>query len=312
MSLRAFLKLVEIQTKLASLFPFIVGCLFVSYRFHVLDPINTCIFFSAMLLFDMMATAINNYTDYRKATSEEYRRRENIIGQERIPESLVVFTIILLLAIATALGLLLVARTDLIVLLVGMACFAIGILYSFGPIPLSRMPIGELFSGVTEGFGVFFLTVYVNATNQGIVNLIWEGRMVTVQADLLLLFELVIVSLPCMFTIANIMLANNICDLEDDIKNHRFTLPYYIGKRYSIWLFNGLYAATFAAILVAILLKILPVIMLLALLAIIPVYKQVKQFNQVQVKSKTFVVAVKNLVLVNGSFALVLLVAVFL
>lgn len=312
MSLRAFLKLVEIQTKLASLFPFIVGCLFVSYRFHVLNPINTTIFFFSMLFFDMTATAINNYMDYRKATSEEYRRRENIIGQERLSEALVIFTIILLLAIATVLGLVLVARTDLIVLLIGMACFGIGILYSFGPIPLSRMPIGEIFSGVTEGLGVLFLTVYVNATNQGIANLTWEGRTITGQADLLLLFEIVLVSLPCMFTIANIMLANNICDLDDDIKNHRFTLPYYIGKRYAIWLFNGLYAATFAAIVACVLFKILPMIMLLALLAIIPVYKQVKQFNQIQVKSKTFVVAVKNLVLVNGTVALLLFVAVVL
>ncbi|MCO7125868.1 1,4-dihydroxy-2-naphthoate polyprenyltransferase [Sporolactobacillus shoreicorticis] len=312
MSLGVFLKLVEIQTKLASLFPFIVGCLFVSYRFHVLDPINTTIFFASMLFFDMTATAINNYMDYRKAASEEYRRRENIIGQEHISEALVGLTIILLLAIATALGLLLVARTDLIVLLVGMACFGIGILYSFGPIPLSRMPIGEIFSGITEGLGVLFLTVYVNATDQGIVNLVWEGRTITVQADLLLLFEIVIVSLPCMFTIANIMLANNICDLDDDIKNHRYTLPYYIGKRYAIWLFNGLYAATFAAIIACVLFKILPVIMLFALLAIIPVYKQVKQFNRMQVKSKTFVVAVKNLVFVNGTMAFLLFVAVVL
>ncbi|MET1248901.1 1,4-dihydroxy-2-naphthoate polyprenyltransferase [Sporolactobacillus sp. STCC-11] len=312
MSLRAFLKLVEIQTKLASLFPFLVGCLFVSYRFHQLNPINTLIFFSSMLLFDMTATAINNYMDYRKASNDEYRRKENIVGQANIPERRVIFTIISLLVLATALGLVLVVRTDLIVLLVGMLCFAIGILYSFGPIPFSRMPIGEIFSGVTMGFGILFLTVYVNAYNQGIANIIWEGRTITLHADILLLFEIILVSFPCIFTIANIMLANNICDLDDDIKNHRFTLPYYIGKKYAIWLFNGLYAATFAAILAAVILGILPLIMLLALLAIIPVYKQVKQFNQVQVKSKTFVVAVKNLVLVNGTFALLLMIAVFL
>jgi 1,4-dihydroxy-2-naphthoate octaprenyltransferase len=312
MSLRAFLKLVEIQTKLASLFPFLVGCLFVSYRFHQLNPINTLIFFSSMLLFDMTATAINNYMDYRKATNDDYRRNENIVGQANIPERLVIFTIVSLLVLATALGLVLVVRTDLIVLLIGMVCFAIGILYSFGPIPFSRMPIGEIFSGVTMGFGILFLTVYVNAYNQGIANIIWEGRMITLRADILLLFEIVLVSFPCIFTIANIMLANNICDLDDDIKNHRFTLPYYIGKRYAIWLFNGLYAASFAAIIAAVILGILPLIMLLALLAIIPVYKQVKQFNQVQVKSKTFVVAVKNLILVNGTFALLLVIAVFL
>jgi 1,4-dihydroxy-2-naphthoate octaprenyltransferase len=310
MSLRAFLELVEIRTKLASLFPFLIGCLFVYYRYHTFRLVNTLIFFSAMFLFDMAATAINNYMDYRRATNEAYRRRENIIGQQNIPEGRVIFTIISLVAAATVLGILLVLGTDLVVLAAGVACFTIGILYSFGPIPLSRMPLGELFSGVTMGLGILFLAVYVNAFDRGIASLVWQGRTITLRADILLLFEIVLVSMPCMFTIANLMLANNICDLDADIKNRRFTLVYYIGKRYALWLFDGLYAAAFAAIIAAVLLKVLPPVMLLALLALIPVYKLVRQFNTVQVKSKTFVVAVKNLLLVNSTVALLLLVAV--
>ncbi|WP_010632123.1 1,4-dihydroxy-2-naphthoate polyprenyltransferase [Sporolactobacillus vineae] len=310
MSFGAFLNLVEIRTKLASLFPFLIGCLFVSYRYHTFNLLNTLIFFASMLLFDMATTAINNYMDYRKATSDEYRRRENIISRQNIPEGLVVFTIISLVAIATVLGISLVVRTDLVVLLAGMVCFAIGILYSFGPIPLSRMPLGELFSGVTMGLGILFLTVYANAYDEGIVNLIWQGRIVVLRADILHLVEIVLVSLPCVFTIANLMLANNICDLDDDIKNNRFTLVYYIGKKYALWLFDGLYAGSFAAILIAVLLRILPPVLLLAVLIILPVYKLVRQFNVMQVKSKTFVVAVKNLVLINAAIAFLLLVAV--
>lgn len=160
------------------------------------------------------------------------------------------------------------------------------------------------------GLGILFLAVYVNAYDEGIANLVWQGRIVLLRADILLLFEIVLVSLPCMFTIANLMLANNICDLEDDIKNHRFTLVYYIGKRYAIWLFNGLYAGSFAAIFIAVLLNILPPVLLLALLAALPVYRLVKKFNQLQDKSKTFVVAVKNLVLVNSTIVVLLLIAV--
>jgi 1,4-dihydroxy-2-naphthoate octaprenyltransferase len=311
LSLYAFLKLVEIKTKLASLFPLIVGLLFVTYRYNTFKPLNTLIFFGSMVLFDMATTAINNYMDYRKATSEEYRRRENIIGQERIPEWLVVLTILTLVTSATALGIWLVVRTDLIVLLAGMLCFAIGILYSFGPIPISRMPLGEIFSGITMGFGILFLAVYVNAFDQGIANLVWEGAIVTLRVDLIQFIDIILVSLPCIFTISNIMLANNICDLDDDIRNHRFTLPYYIGRRYAIWLFNGLYLASFVAILACVLLKILPLIMLLVLPVVLPVYRLVKKFNQKQVKSQTFNVAVKNLVLVNGTIAVLLMIAVF-
>ncbi|WP_182201771.1 1,4-dihydroxy-2-naphthoate polyprenyltransferase [Paraliobacillus salinarum] len=310
MSIATFLKLVEIQTKIASVFPFLIGCLFVYYRYDSFQPLNTAIFFLSMLTFDLTTTAINNYMDYRKASSEAYRREHNVIGQQNISERVVVITILSLLSIATVLGIWLVFRTDLFVLLVGMVCFGIGIFYTFGPIPFSRMPLGEIFSGITMGFGILFLSIYVNAFDQGIVQLLWQGRMISLQADILLVLEIILISIPCVFTIANLMLANNICDLEEDIRNQRFTLPYYIGKKYAIWLFNGLYILSFISIVLAVLLGLLPSILLIILLVSYPVYQLVRTFNNKQVKSETFSVAVKNLVLVNGSFAMLLAITV--
>lgn len=301
MSLRTFLQFVEIQTKVASLFPFLVGLLFVIYRFDTFNALNTSIFFAAMLIFDLTTTAINNYMDYQKATTDEYRKRENIIGQANIPIGLAKFTIMAMLLIATALGVWLVFQTDLLVLFIGILCFIIGIFYTYGPVPISRIPLGEVFSGVTMGFGILFLVVYVNAYDQGIANLLVNGSTISLQIDLLLLIEIIWVSLPCIFTIANIMLANNICDLEDDIINHRYTLPYYIGKKHAVMLYNLLYAATFIAILTAVLFNVLPTIMLLSLLIILPVSKHISLFNKKQIKSETFSLAIKNLILVNGS-----------
>ena len=300
MSIRSFLKLVEIQTKIVSIFPFFIGILFVLYRYEALHWKNTLIFFSSMLIFDLTTTAINNYMDYRKANSDEYRKEKNVIGQEGIKESTVIATILTLFLTATGLGVWLTVETGLLVLLIGFICFCIGILYTFGPIPLSRMPLGELFSGVTMGVGIVFLTVYVNAFDYGIASLVWEQEMIMLQVNIIKIIEIIIVSLPCMFTIANLMLANNICDVEDDIKNHRFTLPFYLGKKYSLWLYNGLYAGSFVAILISVFLHLLPAIALISLIAILPVYKHIRIFNQIQVKSKTFSLAVKNLIIVNG------------
>ncbi|WP_138419984.1 1,4-dihydroxy-2-naphthoate polyprenyltransferase [Aquibacillus sediminis] len=310
MSFRTFLKLVEIQTKIASIFPFLVGSLFVYYRYETFNPLNTMIFFMAMLLFDLTTTTINNYMDYRKASSQTYREQRNIIGQKAIPEKVVILTIFTMLAIATGLGLWLVFRTDLLVLLIGMICFAIGIFYTFGPIPLSRMPLGEVFSGVTMGFGIIFLIIYVNGFDQGIASITIAGWEVQLQANVRLLAEILLISLPCVFTIANLMLANNICDLEEDINNHRYTLPYYIGKRYAIMLFNVLYATTFVSILTAVLFNILPIIMLLSLVVTYPVFKHVHQFNQKQIKEITFPLAVKNLVIVNSASVVMLAVSI--
>lgn len=312
MSLKTFFILVEIKTKIASLFPFLIGSLYVYYRYDTFRPMNTLIFFFSMLIFDLTTTAINNYMDYKKASTDEYRKTVNIIGRANIPEKLVVTTILTMLTIATSLGIWLVFRTDLLVLLIGMVCFGIGIFYTFGPIPLSRMPLGEIFSGLTMGFGILFLTVYINAFDQGIANILWEGSAIQIYVDIIKLLEILLVSVPCIFTIANIMLANNICDLEDDIKNNRFTLTYYIGKRNSVLLFNILYILSFVAIVIAVLLKLLPTIMLLTLATIIPVYKQLAIFNNKQVKSETFDVSLKNFIIVNASFFITLALSVIL
>ncbi|MBU5595506.1 1,4-dihydroxy-2-naphthoate polyprenyltransferase [Amphibacillus sp. MSJ-3] len=310
MSVKTFLKLVEIQTKIASLFPFLIGLLFVIYRYERFNLTNTIIFFVAMLLFDLTTTAINNYMDYQKASSDAYRNKHNIIGQAKIPISLVRVIIFSMLIISTGLGLWLVYRTDLFVLLIGMLCFGIGIFYTFGPIPLSRMPLGEVFSGLTMGFGIVFLTVYVNAYDQGIVSLFLDGTTVQFEADLVKLIEILLISLPSVLTISNLMLANNICDLDDDIKNFRFTLPYYIGKRNAIRLFNLIYILVFIILLIVVLLDLLPITLLAALFIAYPVYKNVSKFNKKQLKAETFSVSVKNLVLVNGSIFVLFLISI--
>lgn len=66
MSLNVFLKVVEIQTKLASLFPFIIGVLFSMTYFGEVQWGNTLVFFIGMVVFDMATTAINNYMDFKK------------------------------------------------------------------------------------------------------------------------------------------------------------------------------------------------------------------------------------------------------
>jgi len=73
------------------------------------------------------------------------------------------------------------------------------------------------------------------------------------------LVKLLLVTVTPVATIANIMLANNICDVAHDIQVNRFTLPYYIGSKRAVQLFAALYAASYASILVMAVFRILPV-----------------------------------------------------
>lgn len=69
MSLESFLKLVEIQTKVASVIPFALGTLYTVYHFGIFNPKNFIIMFISLLSFDMVTTAINNYYDYKRANN---------------------------------------------------------------------------------------------------------------------------------------------------------------------------------------------------------------------------------------------------
>lgn len=301
MKATTFLKLVEIQTKIASLFPFVLGTLFASYYFEAVNIGNTVVFFLAMILFDMTTTAINNLMDYQKAKDTGYKDEVNVIGQERIPEATVIRLILTMLAIAALLGLWLVVRTNLLLFFMGGACFVIGIFYTFGPVPISRMPLGEAVSGLVMGFGIFFIAVYVTIPSEALLSLAFQGVIFSLTGNLLTLIKIFFVSLPTVFLIANIMLANNICDLEQDISNHRFTLPFYIGKQNAVKLFNLLMYAAYGVIVVAVIVKLLHPVLLGVLLTLIPIRKNLAQFNQRQVKEETFSVAIKNITLFSGS-----------
>jgi 1,4-dihydroxy-2-naphthoate octaprenyltransferase len=97
------------------------------------------------------------------------------------------------------------------------------------------------------------------------------------------------------------MLANNICDIEDDLENRRYTLPIYIGKVKALKLFGALYLIAFLTIAALIIVRVLPLTSILIFLTSIPVIKNVRAFNKLQTKKDTFVLSVKNFVLINAA-----------
>ncbi len=300
MSIKNFLKLVEIQTKIASLFPFLFGTLFALYRYGRIDIVNWGLMCVSLLSFDMATTTINNYMDYQKAKDPEYRQNHNIIGQASIPINRVRFIIGLLLTIATIAGIFLVIRTGILVLFIGMFSFFVGIFYTFGPIPISRMPLGEIVSGLMMGLIIPFLAVYIHVP--WIIDFEYSSTVILLSVQYRELVSITLVSLPFVLCISNLMLANNICDVEQDIANDRYLLPYYIGPQRSLQLFQGSYYGAYITMVIGVICGILPWITLATLVTGIPVQKHIQLFRLRQIKSETFVVAVKNLILISLSY----------
>ncbi|AIQ14949.1 1,4-dihydroxy-2-naphthoate polyprenyltransferase [Paenibacillus durus] len=297
---RSFLELVEIRTKAASVIPFIMGTLYALYRFDSFYAGRFALMLVSLLSFDMATTAINNYYDFKKASRTHGYGYEthNPIVRRKLKESAVVGTIILLLLLAAGCGLLLVARTNLLLLVLGGLSFLIGILYSFGPIPISRMPLGELFSGLFMGFVIIFISAFIH-TDGTLALLTLERGWVHVHLNLVETIYLFWFSVPAIVCIANIMLANNICDIEEDIENRRYTLPVHIGKERALILFRLLYYVSYADLAALLLLGLHPLLVLLPLLTWIPLQRNLAKFTARQEKAATFILSVRNFVLLN-------------
>lgn len=313
MNVKSFLRFVELPTKVASVIPFLLGSLYALYRFEDFYPLRFALMFVSLLSFDMATTAINNYYDFKKAAKTHGYGYEthNAIVHYKLKESTVVATIIILLVLAVGSGIALVSQTGLIIFLLGGLSFLIGILYSFGPIPISRMPLGELFSGLFMGFVIIFISAYIHS-DQSVVTLLFREGWIDLHINFVEVLYLFWYSVPAILGIAGIMLANNICDIEDDMENRRYTLPVYIGRSNALLLFKLLYYVSFLDLIVLLLLGVHPVLVVLLLLTLIPLRRNIALFYEKQEKATTFILAVKNFVLMSMARVIVLGLAVVL
>jgi len=312
MKLRSFFKYVEIQTKAASVIPFVLGTLLVIFQYRVFKYLNFLLMLVSLLAFDMATTAINNYCDYkstRKKSGFGYEKY-NAIVRDRIKETEAVIVIVVLLLIAVSAGILLFLNTNYVVLFIGAVSFMVGVLYSAGPVPISRTPLGEVISGFVMGFFIPFLAFYIHVFDGKMLTLSLTGYNLTIGIDISDIFSIFLCAVPGIAGIANIMLANNICDMEDDLENGRYTLPLYIGREKSLILFKCIYYAAYIAVILACLLKILPYISLLFLLTYIPLRKNLRVFLAKQSKSETFSLAVQNFALMNIGLIFTLVIAI--
>ncbi|NLP29626.1 MAG: UbiA family prenyltransferase [Clostridiales bacterium] len=292
-----FLSYVEIKTKITSLFAFLLS---IAYLFYAKQSINwklTLIFFASMFLFDLTTTAINNYIDTRT--------NNQTLQFERKTALIIIFV---LFGISAALGLVLVYFTDIVVFLVGGLCFLCGILYTYSPIPISRQPLGELMSGIFYGLFIPFLVLYINMPAGTYLTLNLGIDEIIIHINVFPVITLLFLSVAPICTTANIMLANNICDLEEDIKVKRYTLPYYLGGK-SLYLFAGIYYITYLATIMMVILDILSPISLISLFTIFIVHKNIKKFMKKQEKKTTFIVSIKNYVIIMASNTLLIFIS---
>ena len=309
MTFKSFLNFVRIQTLPAALLSPIAGVLYAVYTFGTFHWLPSLLFFIGLAAINLFVSAWNNLMDYKKALDPEYKRW-NIIVHDHIPERLAWMICISLLVLDLIIGIIVIFLTNLAILPVGGVAFVIAVFYTYGPFAFSRFPLGELLAGLCEGAIGFFMGIYVNSYDAHYFFISFNGWNMIWNWNLSVLLPIVLVAVMPFCMNFNIMLSDNICDLEQDVRNQRFTLPYYLKIPLALKLYRWIYILASLAVFVAVILRILPLWSLLMLLISPVLIRNMRKFIAVQKKSETFILQINNLIFFNAALALTLMIGI--
>ncbi|MER2041483.1 prenyltransferase [Desemzia incerta] len=282
MTLKQYILLAQMESTTTSFFPAFIGILYAWYNYDTFHLGFSLLGLLTAILFHLAVNIRDNYLDYYIADNKNAdSAQEMVVGKENIPLKNVRLAYWISGIVALVIGLYLVLQTSLFLFYIGFGGMLIGALYTMGPVPINSTPYGEFFVGLAMGFGIFTAMVYLNAYD-------------VIQLDWITMVQLIIASIPTSITVMSVSLANNICDLEEDIEDNRFTLPYHIGVDKSLVVFKYFYYAAYIAIILSLLFGTFPRLVALSLLTFPYVLKNIRIFMKEQDKKTTFITTIIN------------------
>lgn len=299
---QGWMKFLEVKTKVTTWMVFLLCVSFswmMKWQVHWLP---TVLYVVSMLAVDLATTGINNYMGYKK-------EGETLSVKPKTGRFLIGF----LFGLAIVLGLLLVIVTkNILILFVGGICFLVGAMYTAGPLPIAATPLGELLSGGVQGYLNMLIYLLINVPAGHFVYLTFEGAFIRLHMEWYWILAFLLFAWIPTPLIANVMLANNTCDLEKDEAIGRYTLPHYLGKQNSLTLHQWLYYSAYIAVIALVLMQVFTPWQLLMLVTVLPVHKNIMRFKARQVKAETFGLSLANLMLIMLSLtATFVLAAIF-
>ena len=222
MTPRFAVQLAAPQTFAASLCPALFGifyCLLNGFYLHPLKAVGLTL---ACVLMQASVNTFNDLADFLKGTDsadDNVEVSDATLVYENLNPKHVFLLASAYLFLGAALGIV-SSSFSLAAILTGVLGGLIILLYSFGPVPLYSLPVGEIVSGFVMG------------------GLIPFG--ITASSDGKLHWIVLLYSLPLIISIGLIMMSNNGCDIKKDQKAGRKTLPVLIGRERCVILFRVL------------------------------------------------------------------------
>ncbi len=208
------LRLAAPQTWAGSLIPVLISFALACHAGEQPSAFMTVILLAICVLMQSSVNAFDDYFDYVSGLDTEsdlLAADDSVLAYDHVnPKCALAFACSLLIA-AFALGVIIIAASGLIPLIIALIGACIVLLYSGGKTPISSLPIGEVVSGLVMGILIPLACTYV----------LFHGR-----------FDpwVIIYVLPVMIGIGLIMMTNNTCDIDKDEPHGRKTLPVILGR----------------------------------------------------------------------------------
>lgn len=196
-----------------SVIPAVIGVALSYQRTGTIDPLMAVCFFVIVILMQSAVNAFDDYADFVKGTdtlenSPDATDAVIVYGLNPKTARNLGFLFLLIAAIPAAY---VVYRTGWVPLAIGLVGTVVLFWYAFGMMPLSYLPLGEVFCGFVMGGLIPLAGVYL-----------MTGRL-----DWFVLVE----ALPPMFGMAINMFSNNGCDIARDLPAGRKTLACLLGQK---------------------------------------------------------------------------------
>ena len=235
-----FLQIVDIRTKVVSVSSLAIGTAYAAYAAQEFSPVPFLLMLAATLFVDMGTTGFNSYFDFVHGVDTVHTDVEKwkALVQRGIPPPVALRISWLMFALAAATGLALGALVDWRIVLVGAACMIVALAYSGGPLPIARLPVGEVFAGGFLGWVLIALAAFVQSGSVD-PRVLWLG-------------------LPSSTLIATILSVNNACDREGDHRAGRRTLAIVLGPARAATMIRAQAALTLVLAVALVPLAVLP------------------------------------------------------
>lgn len=138
MTLKQYLSISQIEYATTSLAPALIAILYAWYNYVSFRPFFSLLGILTVVLFHLAVSIRDNYLDFKTAADKDADyTQETVVAKENIPLKNVRTAYYGTAAVAVLLALFLVLQTSMTLFYIGFGGMLIGILYSFGPIPIS-------------------------------------------------------------------------------------------------------------------------------------------------------------------------------